>query len=78
MNGSIGAIITLGFGNGTFTPDLGLLVTLGYGIADIVTGPFCVVASQFHAPGSISSQSHAPGSVLGQHHSPGSVSGQTC
>jgi len=42
------------------------------------SGPFCVVASQSHCPGSVAPQSHCPGSTAAQNHSPGSVSTQTC
>ena len=44
----------------------------------VLAGPFCVVASQYHIPGSASAQSHVPGSIANQSHVPGSVSAQSC
>jgi hypothetical protein len=34
MDGSPSAVITLGLGNGTFAPQVGLVLTLGLGIAE--------------------------------------------
>lgn len=34
MDGSASAIITLGLGNGTFAPSVGLLLTLGLGVGE--------------------------------------------
>ena len=42
----------------------------------VIAGPFFVVASQAHAPGSIGAQSHTPGSVAKQSYVPGSISAQ--
>lgn len=39
MNGSIPAILTGGFGNGTFAGSPSLVVTMGYGIGEPPAGP---------------------------------------
>jgi hypothetical protein len=44
----------------------------------VVSGPFCVVGSQYHAPGTVGAQHHSPGTGADQYHVPGSVSAQTC
>lgn len=75
MNGSPNSVLTLGLGS---WGSVGLVVTLGYGIASVIGPPFCVVASQAHVPGSVCAQSHVPGSATEQSHVPGSTSAQSC
>ena len=45
---SIPAVVTLGFGNGTFSPGVAFVPTLGFSIAESGTTPFAGIAC-FHS-----------------------------
>jgi hypothetical protein len=59
-------VVLRGFGNGTVTTTIGLVVKRGYGLGGTL-GPFKILASQAHTPGSVTAQNHNPGSTASQH-----------
>ena len=78
---AIKAVVTRGFGNGTFAGTIALVALRGYSSyagLPAVDGPYCIAASQAYVPGAVAMQAYVPGAVEMQAYVPGAVAGGSC
>ena len=62
-------IVTLGFGNGTFSPGVNDIPTLGYSIGAavaLVLGPYCIEAGEVFVAGAVAGEIFVAGPMAGE------------